>query len=87
MFFVDKLLFEDVVEDLFDFIEDLFLIVYNVMFDYGFFNVEFFGCGWLYLNCVWIVDMLVILKMWYFGVKYSFDVLCICYGIDCSYCV
>lgn len=45
VFFVDKLCFFELVEDLFEFIVDLLLVVYNVGFDFGFFNVELVMIG------------------------------------------
>ncbi len=84
-FLADKPLFEDLVEDLLDFIEDSPLIAHNAMFDYGFLNAELAGCGRLHLSRSRIVDTLAISKTRHPGAKHSLDALCSRYGIDRSH--
>ncbi len=84
-FLADKPLFEDVVEDLLDFIEDSPLIAHNAMFDYGFLNAELAACGRLHLSRSRIVDTLAISKTRHPGAKHSLDALCNRYGIDRSH--
>ena len=84
-FLADKPLFEDVVEDLLDFIGDAPLVAHNAMFDYGFLNAELAGCGRLHLQRARIVDTLAISKTRHPGAKHSLDALCTRYGIDRSH--
>ncbi len=84
-FLADKPLFEDLVEDLLDFIGDDPLIAHNAMFDYGFLNAELSGCGRLHLQRSRIVDTLAISKTRHPGAKHSLDALCTRYGIDRSH--
>lgn len=81
-FLADKPLFEDVVEDLLDFLGDAPLVAHNAMFDYGFLNAELAGCGRLNLQRSRIVDTLAISKTRHPGAKHSLDALCTRYGID-----
>ena len=84
-FLADKPLFEDVVEDLLDFLGDSPLVAHNAMFDYGFLNAELSGCGRLHLQRSRIVDTLAISKTRHPGAKHSLDALCNRYGIDRSH--
>ena len=84
-FLADKPFFEDVVEDLLDFIGDAPLVAHNAMFDYGFLNAELAGCGRLHLQRSRIVDTLAISKTRHPGAKHSLDALCTRYGIDRSH--
>jgi DNA polymerase III subunit epsilon len=84
-FLADKPLFDEVVEDLLDFIGDDPLIAHNAMFDYGFLNAELGGCGRLHLQRSRIVDTLAISKTRHPGAKHSLDALCTRYGIDRSH--
>jgi DNA polymerase III subunit epsilon len=84
-FLADKPLFEDIVEDLLDFIDDAPLIAHNAMFDFGFLNAELSACGRLHLQRSRIVDTLAISKTRHPGAKHSLDALCTRYGIDRSH--
>ncbi len=84
-FLADKPLFEDIVEDLLDFIGDSPLVAHNAMFDYGFLNAELAACGRLHLQRSRIVDTLAISKTRHPGAKHSLDALCTRYGIDRSH--
>ncbi len=84
-FLADKPLFEDIVEDLLDFIGDAPLVAHNAMFDYGFLNAELAACGRLHLQRSRIVDTLAISKTRHPGAKHSLDALCTRYGIDRSH--
>jgi DNA polymerase-3 subunit epsilon len=84
-FLTDKPLFEDLVEDLLDFIEDSPLVAHNAMFDYGFLNAELAACGRLHINRSRIVDTLAISKTRHPGAKHSLDALCNRYGVDRSH--
>jgi DNA polymerase-3 subunit epsilon len=84
-FLADKPLFEDMVEDLLDFIEDSPLVAHNAMFDYGFLNAELSACGRLHLSRSRIIDTLAISKTRHPGAKHSLDALCTRYGIDRSH--
>jgi DNA polymerase-3 subunit epsilon len=84
-FLADKPLFEDIVEDLLDFIGNAPLVAHNAMFDYGFLNAELAACGRLHLKRSRIVDTLAISKTRHPGAKHSLDALCTRYGIDRSH--
>lgn len=84
-FLADKPLFEEIVEDLLDFINDAPLIAHNAMFDFGFLNAELSACGRLHLQRSRIVDTLAISKTRHPGAKHSLDALCTRYGIDRSH--
>lgn len=84
-FLADKPFFEDIVEDLLDFIDDAPLIAHNAMFDFGFLNAELSACGRLHLQRSRIVDTLALSKTRHPGAKHSLDALCTRYGIDRSH--
>lgn len=61
-FFVDKLKFVEIVEEFFEFIKGVELVIYNVVFDIGYMDVEFV-CLKLVCKMVdycGVVDLLVI---------------------------
>lgn len=86
-FLLDKLLFDQVVDEFFDFVGDVILVIYNVVFDMGFINFELekVGC-WKILN-IQVIDIFEIVWCKYFMGFNFFDVLCFCYGIDNLRCV
>lgn len=88
-FLSDKLKFVEVVYQIFDFVKDVELIIYNVLFDLGFFDVEFVWFGLLLFieYCGGVIDMLVQVKQMFFGKCNLFDVLCDCFGISNVYCM
>jgi DNA polymerase III subunit epsilon len=51
-FLSDKPYFDDVVEDLLDFLGDSPLVAHNAMFDFGFLNAELENCGRLHAGAV-----------------------------------
>ncbi|MFM9979013.1 MAG: DNA polymerase III subunit epsilon [Sphingomonadaceae bacterium] len=84
-FLADKPFFEDMVEDLLDFLDDSPLIAHNAMFDFGFLNAELGGCGRLHIPLSRMIDTLAISKTRHPGAKHSLDALCTRYGIDRSH--
>lgn len=84
-FLADKPLFEDLVEDLLDFLDDSPLVAHNAMFDFGFLNAELGGCGRLHIPLSRMIDTLAISKTRHPGAKHSLDALCSRYGIDRSH--
>jgi DNA polymerase III subunit epsilon len=84
-FLADKPLFEDIVEDLLDFLDDSPLVAHNAMFDFGFLNAELGGCGRLHIPLSRMIDTLALSKARHPGAKHSLDSLCSRYGIDRSH--
>jgi DNA polymerase III subunit epsilon len=84
-FLADKPLFEDLVEDLLDFLDDSPLVAHNAMFDFGFLNVELGGCGRLHIPLSRMIDTLAMSKTRHPGAKHSLDALCSRYGVDRSH--
>ena len=84
-FLSDKPLFDEVVEDLLDFLDDSPLIAHNAMFDHAFLNAELGACGRLHLPVTRIIDTLALSKTRHPGAKHSLDALCTRYGIDRSH--
>lgn len=89
-FLLDKLVFVDVVDEFFDYICGVELVIYNVLFDIGFMDYEFglFKCDIFKINIFCkVIDSLVLVWKMFFGKCNSFDVLCLCYEIDNSKCI
>jgi DNA polymerase III subunit epsilon len=84
-FLADKPLFEDLVEDLLDFLDDSPLVAHNAMFDFGFLNAELGGCGRLHVPLSRMIDTLAMSKTRHPGAKHSLDALCSRYGVDRSH--
>jgi DNA polymerase III subunit epsilon len=84
-FLSDKPYFEDVVEDLLDFLGDSPLVAHNAMFDFGFLNAELGNCGRLHISMSRMIDTLAMSKARHPGAKHSLDALCTRYGVDRSH--
>ncbi len=85
IFLSDKPLFEDVVEDLLDFIDDSPLVAHNARFDFSFLNHELSECGRLHVSESRMIDTLGLARVRHPGAKHSLDALCTRYGIDRSH--
>jgi len=83
-FLADKPLFEELVEDLVEFIGDAPLIAHNAPFDFGFLNNEFSLCGRPSVCLTRMVDTLVLARQKLPGAKHSLDALCTRFGVDRS---
>ena len=84
-FLSDKPLFEDVVEDLLDFLGDSPLVAHNAKFDFSFLNHELGACGRLNISMGRMVDTLGLARIRHPGAKHSLDALCSRFGIDRSH--
>ncbi len=84
-FLADKPLFEDLVEDLLDFLDDSPLVAHNAAFDFAFINHELGACGRLTIPTSRMVDTLALARVRHPGAKHSLDALCTRYGIDRSH--
>jgi DNA polymerase III subunit epsilon len=84
-FLSDKPYFDDVVEDLLDFLGDSPLVAHNAMFDFGFLNAELENCGRLHISMSRMIDTLALSKARHPGAKHSLDALCTRYGVDRSH--
>lgn len=84
-FFVLKFLFNEIVVGFFEFVGELLFVIYNVVFDMVFFNVEFCwdNCDVLKNE---IIDILGIVWKKFLSGLNLFDVLCWCFNIDVSSC-
>jgi DNA polymerase III subunit epsilon len=85
IFLSDKPLFEDIVEDLLDFIDDSPLVAHNAKFDFSFLNHELGACGRLHVSESRMVDTLTLARQRHPGAKHSLDALCTRFGIDRSH--
>ncbi|HVJ01809.1 MAG TPA: DNA polymerase III subunit epsilon [Sphingomonas sp.] len=83
-FLADKPRFDQVVEDLLDFIGDCPLVAHNATFDFGFLNGELGRCARPQVDMVRMVDTLAIARVRHPGAKHTLDALCVRYGIDLS---
>ena len=83
-FLSDKPLFDDLCEELLDFIGDAPLIAHNAPFDFGFLNNEFSLCGRPSVCLTRMVDTLVLARQKLPGAKHSLDALCTRFGVDRS---
>jgi DNA polymerase III subunit epsilon len=84
-FLSDKPLFEDVVEDLLDFLDESPLVAHNAKFDFSFLNHELGACGRLNISMGRMVDTLGLARIRHPGAKHSLDALCSRFGIDRSH--
>jgi DNA polymerase III subunit epsilon len=84
-FLADKPLFEDLVEDLLDFLEDSPLVAHSAAFDFAFMNQELGTCGRLSIPNSRMIDTLALARVRHPGAKHSLDALCTRYGIDRSH--
>lgn len=84
VFLSDKPCFDELVEDLLDFIADSPLVAHNASFDFGFLNHELSKCGRAAICMSRMVDTLVLARARHPGAKHSLDALCTRYGIDRS---
>ncbi len=85
IFLSDKPLFEDVVEDILDFLGDSPLVAHNARFDFSFLNWELGNCGRLHVSEARMVDTLALARVRHPGAKHGLDALCTRYGIDRSH--
>jgi DNA polymerase III subunit epsilon len=83
-FLSDKPAFDDVCEDLLEFIGDSPLVAHNASFDFGFLNYELGGCGRPNVCTSRMVDTLVLARQKFPGAKHSLDALCTRFGVDRS---
>lgn len=82
---VDKPIFAQVAQQIFDFIKGAQLIIHNAKFDVGFLNAEFARVGLPDVESVCeIIDTLEMAKERYHGQKNSLDALCNRLGVDRS---
>lgn len=83
-FLADKPRFDQVVEDLLEFIGDCPLVAHNATFDFGFLNGELGRCARPQVDMGRMVDTLAIARVRHPGAKHTLDALCVRYGIDLS---
>ena len=83
-FLSDKPDFNDVCEDLLEFIGDSPLVAHNASFDFGFLNHELGTCGRTVVCTSRMVDTLVLARQKFPGAKHSLDALCTRFGVDRS---
>ncbi|MGZ8997432.1 MAG: DNA polymerase III subunit epsilon [Allosphingosinicella sp.] len=83
-FLSDKPAFDDVCEDLIEFIGESPLIAHNASFDFGFLNHELGTCGRPTVCTSRMVDTLVLARQKFPGAKHSLDALCTRFGVDRS---
>ena len=81
-FLSDKLKFNDIAEELVEFISDSKIIIHNAKFDVGFLNSELKKCGLYDINNDNIIDTLILARKKYPGQSVSLDTLCRRFGID-----
>jgi len=83
-FLADKPAFEEMCEDLLEFIGDSPLIAHNAGFDFGFINHELGACGRPTVCTTRMIDTLAIARQKFPGAKHSLDALCTRFGVDRS---
>lgn len=76
--------FEEIVDDLLEFLGDGKLVAHNAPFDFGFLNAEFARAGRPNLPRERMVDTLVLAKTRFPGMPNSLDALCRRFDIDLS---
>lgn len=82
---LDKPVFADVAQQIFDYIQGAELIIHNAKFDVGFLNAEFARVGLPRVETVCdIVDTLEMARERYAGQKNNLDALCNRLGVDRS---
>lgn len=84
-FLADKPLFEDICEDLLDFLEDSPLVAHNAVFDFAFLNNELGLTGRFQIANSRMIDTLTMARTRHPGAKHSLDALCTRFGIDRSH--
>ncbi len=80
----DKPRFEEIADDLLDFLGDGRLVAHNAPFDFGFLNAEFARAGRAPLARERMVDTLALAKARFPGMPNSLDALCRRFDIDLS---
>lgn len=83
-FLADKPAFDELVEDLLDFIGESPLVAHNASFDFGFINHELGNCGRPTVCHSRMIDTLAIARQKFPGAKHSLDALCSRFGVDRS---
>ena len=83
-FLSDKPLFQDVCEQLLEFVGDAPMVAHNASFDFGFVNHELASCGRPTVCGSRMVDTLVLSRQRFPGAKHSLDALCTRFGVDRS---
>jgi len=83
-FLADKPPFEELVEDLLDFLGDSPLVAHNAGFDFSFINHELGLCGRPRVCESRMIDTLVLARQKFPGAKHSLDALCARFGVDRS---
>jgi DNA polymerase III subunit epsilon len=83
-FLADKPFFDELCEDLLEFIGDSPLVAHNASFDFGFLNYELGQCGRPTVCTTRMVDTLAIARTRHPGAKHSLDALCTRFGVDRS---
>ena len=83
-FLSDKPFFEELCEDLLEFIGDAPMVAHNAPFDFGFLNNELALCGLSSVCMTRMVDTLVLARQKLPGAKHSLDALCTRFGVDRS---
>jgi DNA polymerase-3 subunit epsilon len=84
VFLSDKPRFEEICQDLLEFIGDAPLVAHNATFDFGFLNHELTLCGRPLVCMTRMVDTLTIARQRHPGAKHSLDALCTRFGVDRS---
>ena len=83
-FLSDKPAFDNVCEDLLEFIGDAPLVAHNATFDFGFINHELGSCGRPTVCTSRMVCTLTLARQKFPGAKHSLDALCTRFGVDRS---
>jgi DNA polymerase-3 subunit epsilon len=83
-FLSDKPLFNDVCDELLEFLADATLIAHNASFDYGFLCAELERCKRATLMRDRVIDTIALARRKHSAGPYSLDALCSRYGIDNS---
>lgn len=83
-FLADKPRFDEVVEDLLEFMGDCPLVAHNAGFDFGFLNHELNNCARPLICLSRMVDTLQLARAKHPGAKHSLDALCTRFGVDRS---
>lgn len=83
-FLQDKPLFENIVDEMLEFIEDGALVIHNASFDLKFLNHELTRLGKASLDHLKVVDTLPMARKMFPGAKVNLDALCNKFKIDNS---
>lgn len=84
VFLSDKPKFDELCEDLLEFIGEAPLVAHNASFDFGFLNHELNLCGRPLVCMSRMIDTLTIARQRHPGAKHSLDALCTRFGVDRS---